>query len=194
MPENDIENGDGSKNSIKATKSETDTIGSPTVSTVPSRPVLLRGRLAKWNAKVESLAGFEARGITRVLPEERHDLKMMGYVEMFTLWFGMNLVVENIAIGFLGPLVFKLGWKDSVCIVIFASALSCCGPSYLGTFSAESGNRTMVRYLIHSFRLSLYCYYYSSSVFKNTGYHKLTRIPDVCPLDPRSLLYGLLAV
>ena len=148
VPKTDLEQGDQSKDSIDATSSEREIIGNGTASAVPPTPILLRGRLAKWNAKVEGLAGLEARGITRVLPEERHDLKTMGYVQMFGFWFGMNLVVENIVIGFLGPLVFKLGWKDSVCIVIFASALACCGPSYLGTFGAESGNRTMVCNLI----------------------------------------------
>ena len=149
VPEFDLEQGNDWEKSIDATTSERDTIRNIPPSTVPPTPVLLGGRLAKWNAKVESLAGLEARGITRVLPEERHGLKSMGYVHMFGLWFGMNLVVENIVIGLLGPLLFRLGWKDSVCIVIFANALSSCGPSYLGTFSAESGNRTMVRYLMH---------------------------------------------
>ena len=68
----------------------------------------------------------------------------MAYLQMFSLWFGMNLVVENIVIAFLGPLVFSLGWKDCVCIVIFANALACSGVAYTSTFGAQSGNRTMV--------------------------------------------------
>ena len=148
VPENDVEKGTGSKHSFDATMSERDTVGDPTASTVPPTPVLIKGRLAKWNARVERLSGLEARGITRVLPEEKHDLKTMGYVQMFSLWFGMNIVVANIVVGLLGPLLFQLGWRDSVCIVIFANALSSAAPSYLATFSAESGNRTMVRYLM----------------------------------------------
>ena len=106
---------------------------------------VLRGKLAKWNAMVEALAGLEARGIRRVLPEEKNGGGRRGYVQMFLLWFSMNLVVLNTITGLLGPLVFQLGWVDSVCIVIFANALAACGPAYTSTFGPETGNRTMVR-------------------------------------------------
>jgi hypothetical protein len=138
MPEKDVEKCD-----INVTTSTTsDTFPDPDIA--PS-PLLLRGRLAKWNAKVEGLAGLEARGITRVLPEERHDGGIRGYLQMVALWFSINLAATNIITGLLGPLIFQLGWVDSVCIVIFANALSACGPSYTSTFGPESGNRTMVR-------------------------------------------------
>ena len=110
---------------------------------IPIAPVL-KGRLAKWNAKVESLAGLEARGIKRVLPEEKHECGRRGYLHMFELWFGINLVVMSIITGLMGPLVYQLGWVDSVCIVIFANALSCCAPGFMSTFGPQSGNRTMV--------------------------------------------------
>ena len=45
-------------------------------------------RLARWNAKIESLAGIEARGISRVTPEEKETIDGMGYLQMFALWFG----------------------------------------------------------------------------------------------------------
>ena len=109
-----------------------------------STPVLLKGKLGEWNDKVEGLAGLEARGITRVLPGEKHGGGIRGHVQMFLLWFSLNLVANNIITGFFGPLVFGLGWKDSVLIVIFASALGTCGPAYTATFGPESGNRTMV--------------------------------------------------
>ena len=112
---------------------------------IPSDPLVLEGRLAYWNAKVEGFAGLEARGITRVLPEERHTGGKQAYLQMFALWFSINLVAANIVTGLLGPLVFQLGWVDSVCIVIFANALSACGAAYTSTFGPESGNRTMVR-------------------------------------------------
>ena len=107
-------------------------------------PVLLRGKLARWNEKVEGLSGLEARGITRVLPEDKHQGGLRSYTQMFLLWFSINLVANNIITGLLGPLIFGLGWVDSVCIVIFASALATAGPAYIATFGPESGNRTMV--------------------------------------------------
>lgn len=79
-----------------------------------------------------------------MLPEEKHGVDAMGYIQMFTLWFSINVVVNNLAVGFLGPLVFDLGWVDCVCLVLFANALSACGTAYTGTFGPQSGNRTMV--------------------------------------------------
>lgn len=141
IPDNDIEKGGELTDSINTRLSGSDATQEPDTA---STPVLLKGRLARWNVKVESLAGLEARGITRVLPDERHDINSMGYIQMFSLWFSMNLSVETTVVAFLGPLVFRLGWTDCVCIVIFAMALASCGAAYLGTFGAQSGNRTMV--------------------------------------------------
>lgn len=145
FPEGDIEN----QGELKATEIDSDNlpassssnhqnVGSPT-------PVLLKGKLASWNAKVEGFTGLEARGITRVLPEEKYGGGRSGYLQMFTLWFSINMVATNIITGLLGPLVYKLGWVDCVCIIIFATAISSCGASYLSIFGPESGNRTMVR-------------------------------------------------
>ena len=107
--------------------------------------MLFKGRFAKWNDKVEGLAGLEARGIVRVSAEERHGGGVKRYIQMFALWFSINTSALSIIPGLLGPLVFELGWVDCVCIVIFANALSSCGASYTSTFGPESGNRTMVR-------------------------------------------------
>ena len=111
---------------------------------IPPTPVLLQGRLKRWNDKIEGLAGLEARGITRVLPEEKHDISLMRYAQMFLLWFSVNVTVNNLAVGFLGPLVFSLGWVDSVLLTVFGCALGSVGTSYSSTWGAESGNRTLV--------------------------------------------------
>ncbi|KAF7510758.1 hypothetical protein GJ744_006124 [Endocarpon pusillum] len=143
LPENDVEKQD----ELKATEFNVTTdAGSDTLnhSDIPPDPLLLKGKFAKWNAKVESLTGLEARGITRVLQEEKHHDGIHGYLQMIALWFTINLSAINIIAGLLGPLVFELGWVDCVCIVIFANALSACGASYMSTFGPESGNRTMV--------------------------------------------------
>lgn len=70
IPENDVEKGGELKeSSVDITTSGSDsadnnTIENPNISAHPGAsdiaptPVLLRGRLAKWNAKVESLAGL----------------------------------------------------------------------------------------------------------------------------------------
>lgn len=151
FPENDVEK----RGELKLSETDSDTFPytTNTSSTSPANnenetpptPVLLKGKLATWNAKVEGLAGLEARGITRVLSAEKHDGSHHGYLQMFAMWSSINLVAINIVTGLLGPIVFELGWVDSVCIVIFANAASCCGVAYPSTFSPESGNRTMVR-------------------------------------------------
>jgi Permease for cytosine/purines, uracil, thiamine, allantoin len=144
IPENDVEKW----GELEATEINVSTeAGSDTLNQndIPPNSLLLKGKLAKWSAKVERLAGLEARGITRVLPEEKHYGDTHAYLQMVALWFSINLVATNIITGLLGPLVFQLGWVDCVCIVIFANALSACGASYTSTFGPESGNRTMVR-------------------------------------------------
>ena len=124
---------------------------------IPPTPQFLKGKLARWNAKVEGLGGLEARGITRVLPEEKHNGGIRGYIKMAVLWFSINLCANNIITGLLGPLVFQLGWVDSICIVIFATGLSACAPAYTSTFGPESGNRTMVRFACMSFLMQTIC-------------------------------------
>src|ERR1700712_1088271 len=56
---------------------------------------------------------LEARGIQRVEPDERHDLRSLGYTQISILWFSINLAANNITLGMLGPAVFGLGFLDS---------------------------------------------------------------------------------
>lgn len=149
IPENDPEKrGELKAGDVKVT-TNTSSDKSPTLSSLEQHDIAptpqLKGAFARWNAKVECCAGLEARGITRVLPEEEHNGGIRGYIQMALLWFSINMAATNIITGLLGPLLFQLGWVDSVCIVIFATGLSACGPSYTSTFGPESGNRTMVR-------------------------------------------------
>lgn len=110
---------------------------------IPITPVL-RNKLGYWNAKVESIRGLESRGITRVLPSEKNAGGIQDYLQMFALWFSIDLVAYNLITGFLGVLIFSLGWVDCIVIVIFADAMAAGGAAYLSTFGPESGNRTMV--------------------------------------------------
>ena len=148
--ERDVEkNGEVKDSSVNVTLSATDSLDRHGI---PPRPTVLKGRLARFSDWVEALSGLEARGISRVLPEQKHDRSIMGYLQMFSLWFGIDLVVTNLVTGLLGPLLFSLGWVDCVCCVIFANALSCCGTSYIATFGPQSGNRTMVCLKHHHIR------------------------------------------
>ena len=98
----------------------------------------------KWNARIESLAGLEARGIVRVLPEERQAPSALGYAQMIMVWFGANVVANNLAVGLLGPLLFGLGFVDSAMMATFGSIVGSLPTAYMSTWGAQSGNRTMV--------------------------------------------------
>ena len=100
--------------------------------------------ITKWNSWIESLRGLEARGITRVLPEERKQPSQWDYVQMSILWFSANITANNLAAGLLGPLLFQLGFLDSALIATFACFVGSLGPAYMSMWGAQSGNRTMV--------------------------------------------------
>lgn len=125
----------------------TSTDDSEDIHVSPSIPV--PNRFRRWNAKIESLAGLEARGITRVLPEERHAASLRNYVQMALLWFSSNLTANNLAVGLLGPLVFSLGFVDSALCTVFGAFLGSVGTAYMSTWGAQSGNRTMVVAIFH---------------------------------------------
>ena len=104
----------------------------------------------KWNSKIESLAGLEARGITRVLPSERHKGNLLTDLQMAFLWFSANITANNLAVGLLGPLLFDLGFVDSALCSVFGSLLGCILTAYMSIWGAQSGNRTMVRNHCHA--------------------------------------------
>ena len=107
-------------------------------------PISNSSRLARWNSKIEGLAGLEARGIARVPPEERQQGSVLGYAQMAMLWFSSNVTANNLAIGLLGPLVFNLGFVDSAMMATFGALLGSAGVGYMSIWGPQSGNRTMV--------------------------------------------------
>ena len=107
-------------------------------------PVSVPSRLARWNHRIENLAGLEARGIARVPPEERQQASFLGYAQMAMLWFSTNVTANNLAVGLLGPLVFDLGFLDAVMMATFGALLGSAGTAYMSTWGPQSGNRTIV--------------------------------------------------
>ncbi|KAH8682973.1 permease for cytosine/purines, uracil, thiamine, allantoin-domain-containing protein [Tricladium varicosporioides] len=100
--------------------------------------------LQKLNTRIESLAGFEARGITRVLPEERQQPSLASDIQVAILWFSANVSVNNLAAGLFGPLVFNLGFLDSALCATFGGLIGCVSTGYMSIWGPVSGNRTMV--------------------------------------------------
>ncbi|KAH8881989.1 hypothetical protein GQ53DRAFT_701556, partial [Thozetella sp. PMI_491] len=114
----------------------------PALSTTEARrvPSLLR----HLNKYVEGLAGFEARGITRVLPEERQAPSLASDIQVAVLWFSANISLNNMATGLFGPLVFNLGFLDSAMCCVFGGLLGSMSTAYMSIWGPASGNRTMV--------------------------------------------------
>jgi hypothetical protein len=101
--------------------------------------------IGKLSERLEGLAGLETRGFERV-PEEGRLGKVTArtYFEIFSMWFGINCTSNAVNIGILGPVVFGLGFTDSMLLVTFGTLLGAACAGYLGTFGPESGCRTMV--------------------------------------------------
>lgn len=102
-------------------------------------------KLGKWNQKIENLAGLEARGIERVPVSERQEPSTAAYIQMSLIWFSANITANNMALGLLGPLVYDLSFTDAALCSVFGGFVGCLGTSYMGTWGAVSGNRTLVR-------------------------------------------------
>ncbi|KAF1828308.1 purine-cytosine permease FCY21 [Decorospora gaudefroyi] len=99
-----------------------------------------------WTRFERQLVAYnlEARGIQRVEPDERHDLRMLGYSHVAIMWFSVNLAANNITLGMLGPAVFALGFLDSCLLGVFGALVGSLVVAYIATFGPKSGNRTMI--------------------------------------------------
>ncbi|KAF2196810.1 hypothetical protein GQ43DRAFT_444791 [Delitschia confertaspora ATCC 74209] len=118
-----------------------------------ARPNTFLGKIqARWKTLERQLVGYnlEARGIQRVEPDERHDLRTLGYRQIATLWFSINLAANNITLGMLGPTVFGLGFLDSSLCAVLGMLVGSLPVAYIAAFGAKSGNRTMIfaRYIM----------------------------------------------
>jgi NCS1 nucleoside transporter family len=87
---------------------------------------------------------MEARGIQRVMPEDRHSLSQLGFGQIGILWFSVNLAANNITLGMLGPAVFNLGFLEASLCAVFGMLVGILPVAYVATFGPSSGNRTMV--------------------------------------------------
>ena len=87
---------------------------------------------------------MEARGIQRVMPEDRHSLSQLGFGQIGILWFSVNLAANNITLGMLGPAVFHLSFLEASLCGVFGMLVGCFPVAYVATFGPRSGNRTMV--------------------------------------------------
>jgi len=135
-PAQDVEKSAGATNIVRS--SSESTTAEPNLH-APSK-------LRRLNARIEGLSGFEARGITRVPPDERQPPSLWDDVAVALLWFSANISVNNLAVGLFGPLLFSLGFLDSAMCAIFGGLLGSISTAYMSTWGPQSGNRTMVSF------------------------------------------------
>lgn len=101
-------------------------------------------KLRQLNARIEGLSGFEARGITRVPPEERNEPSLWDDISVALLWFSANISVNNLTVGMFGPILLGLGFRDSALCATFGALLGALSTAYMSIWGPQSGNRTMV--------------------------------------------------
>ncbi|VVT49181.1 uncharacterized protein SAPINGB_P002143 [Magnusiomyces paraingens] len=110
-----------------------------------SRRTRFAKRFAKFNRKLDSF-GVESRGIGRVMPEERENgaSAPRNILKLIFLWMGAACGLSSMSGFFLGPLVFELGFKDTMTAGIFGALVGCFVAAYASTFGPRSGLRQMV--------------------------------------------------
>ena len=113
-------------------------------STLPPSSSSWLQRLKMFNDRIEGLSGFEARGISRVMPDEREQPSLWDDISVTLLWFSANISLNNLAVGLFGPTLFSLGFLDSAMCAIFGALLGSISTAYMSTWGPQSGNRTMV--------------------------------------------------
>lgn len=87
---------------------------------------------------------IEARGIQRVEEDEKHRVTWLAYLQVFVLWTSINLAVNNITLGMLGPAVYELSFTDSSVCAALGAFLGSLPVAWIGTWGPLSGLRTMV--------------------------------------------------
>ncbi|KAL8725971.1 MAG: hypothetical protein Q9166_007004 [cf. Caloplaca sp. 2 TL-2023] len=129
------------------------------VASEPIAPIPIPPKLRTWNQRIENLAGLEARGITRVLPEERHAASATAFAQMAMLWFSANISANNLAVGLLGPLLFGLSFVDCAMCAFGGILVGSAATAYMSIWGAPSGNRTMIvlRYFMGYWPAKLPC-------------------------------------
>src|SRR5271156_6567769 len=86
---------------------------------------------------------LETRGIQRVLEDEKQPSTLLSYIQIFILWVSVNLVVNNVTLGMLGPAVYELSFTDSSLCASLGAFVGSIPVAWVATFGPLSGNRTM---------------------------------------------------
>ncbi|VEU21256.1 DEKNAAC102195 [Brettanomyces naardenensis] len=111
-------------------------------------------RVSKW---LDS-HGVESRGIHRYLPEERANTNLTrAFLSIYGLWISGCGGLTSMSSYFLGPLLFGLGYRDSMIYGVLGTVAGCAVASYTATMGPRSGLRQMcsARYLFGPYMVRL---------------------------------------
>jgi NCS1 nucleoside transporter family len=84
--------------------------------------------------------GIETHGIERVSPATRAHVRIF---DNFTMWLSANLVISTVALGSLASVIFRLGFWDSLAIIIIFNALGVLPVAFFSTLGPKLGLRQM---------------------------------------------------
>lgn len=85
--------------------------------------------------------GAEELGIERIPEEMRTNQRPS---DLFTIFFSANCNTATLALGFLGPTLFGLGWWDSFCCLLFFNLFGALVPAAVAPWGPKMGLRTMI--------------------------------------------------
>lgn len=98
------------------------------------------GLLGRWSRKLDSY-GVEARGIQRVLPEERSPQSYWG---LCLLWASSGLTIGNFTTGSLANFYYNLTFAEAAGIIWAFGALGSAVSAYCAIFGKRNGLRALV--------------------------------------------------
>jgi NCS1 nucleoside transporter family len=99
--------------------------------------------LKSFEAKIDGW-NVERRGINRVVDDDKHRITWFAYVQAFVLWTSVNLAVNNVTLGMLGPAVYELSFQDASICACLGALLGSLPVAWIATWGPLSGLRTMI--------------------------------------------------
>src|SRR5205085_1353965 len=85
-------------------------------------------------------SGIETHGIERVSPKTRAHVRIF---DNFTMWLSANLVISTVGLGALAIPIFRLGFWDSLAVIIIFNVLGVLPVAFFSTLGPKLGLRQM---------------------------------------------------
>ncbi len=104
-------------------------------------------RFAGWMRSFEHVLlkyNIETRGIQRVEDHEKEHISWFAYFQVFVLWVSINLAINNVTLGMLGPAIYELSFADSSICAALGALVGSLPVAWIATWGPVSGIRTMV--------------------------------------------------